>query len=120
MVLHITNTLRRAVALTALALFSFTTFATNYYVTPDGKPLATGATAVEAWKTPWDDATKTGVTSLANALALAIEGDNIYLLGFEAPTVPVYRVPEKTPSNVGFNVKAGVHIYGGWAPDQGL
>lgn len=118
MVLHITNTLRRAVALTALALFSFTTFATNYYVTPDGKPLATGATAVEAWKTPWDDATKTGVTSLANALALAIEGDNIYLLGFEAPTVPVYRVPEKTPSNVGFNVKAGVHIYGGWAPDQ--
>lgn len=84
-------------------LFSFNISAVNYYVTADGLPSGTGK---------WSS----GVMQLDAALAKAVAGDSVFLLGYSdftgADAGKIYIAPES-----GFQVKAGVSVFGGYAPD---
>lgn len=114
MIRYTIHTLQRSMALAAVFMLSLAALAQNsesksYFVVPNGYSVPDTANAV--WKTS---------TTLSDAVSNAVEGDKIYLLGFEKPTKDqVYRVPSKSPNiSVGFTLKAGVHISGGYAPYQ--
>lgn len=82
--------------LAVLLLGSAAKAQTIHYVTPDGK------NPVNGW-----EGSKT-VVSLSTALTNAKAGDQIWVLGFQAPS-QLYVAPEG-----GFTVKSGVKLYGGF------
>lgn len=75
-----------------------------YYVSPTANDTNDGLS--------WDNA-----TTLTTALTKAVAGDQIWVLGFEQITEAgqLYTVPDQA---VGFSVKSGVQLYGGFKGDE--
>ena len=103
-ILHPKEFLRCAVTSILLLGSLFSAVAKDYYVTPSGQ-----SNGVEGSK--WNDA---GVTTLQLALNAAVAGDVVHLLGYNDAErgKNVYIAPK-----TGFNVKSGVTVRGGYAPD---